>query len=191
MRGESETRRGLGLDPGEQVVGMVAMMNSPVKGHEVFLRAAREILRVAPRTRFLVIGDGERRPVIEALSRELRLEGSVRLLGARTDVPRLLSVMDVFVQCQPYTGTNAVIEAMAAGRAVIMTSSCRDNETVHGEDGYIVRPGDYHQVAERTIELLCDTERAKRFGASGRRRVETNFSIAAMVKKFEDFYASL
>jgi glycosyltransferase involved in cell wall biosynthesis len=185
-------RRELGIKDHERVVGMVAGMQYAIKGHDVFLRAARAIAHRTSDVRFMLIGDGPRRRAIEAHGRELGLERQLMFLGYRTDVPRLLASMDVFLQCQTYTGgSNAVLEAMAASRAVVATSASRDNEVVDGTCGYVVRPGDDGALAERTLELLEDPALATRFGKHAYLRVHAEFTIARMVRAFEEFYASV
>src|SRR5262249_49487879 len=69
----------------DPVVGIVAALR-PEKDHFTFLHAARAVVDVLPRARFLVIGDGAMRPRLEALCTELRITPNVRFAGLRDDI---------------------------------------------------------------------------------------------------------
>ena len=97
------------------------------------------------------------------------LSGSVRLLGYRTDVPRLLNRADVFVLASQREGLpRVVMEAMACARPVVATDVRGSRDLVRdGENGLLVPPGRPDLLAEVLLRLLGDRELAGRMGAAG------------------------
>jgi glycosyltransferase involved in cell wall biosynthesis len=87
------------------------------KNQAFLLQVGREILKVRPEVKFLLVGDGPMRPKIEAMAREFGLDKNVVFAGQRSDVPRLmLSAMDVFALPSIEEGLAIVLtEAQAAG----------------------------------------------------------------------------
>jgi len=86
---------------------------------------------------------------------------------------------------------NAVLEYMAAGRAIVATDvgACRRLLT-DGVHGLLVPPGDVERLAGANRELM-EGEKARRLAAAARKRVEAEFSREAMVRRFEEFYERL
>ncbi len=153
----------------------------PEKNHELFLQAAALVRRELPETRFLVIGDGPRRPALESLARELLPAAAVRFLGTRRDVPELLALVDVvLLTSHDEASPVSILEAMAAGKPVVATRVGSVGQTVlDGRTGYLVPPGSAGELARRTLELLQDAARAAALGRAGRRQVVEHWSIAA------------
>src|SRR5262249_28672955 len=85
LRGELRRELGFGEEP---LIGIVARL-VPIKAHERFLHAARDVHRSRPDARFLVIGDGERRPELETMAATLGVRERTHFLGFRTDLARL------------------------------------------------------------------------------------------------------
>jgi len=114
-----EMRRELGLVPGRKVIGLLGSF-SPEKNHELFLRFARALIDRGTDAEFMLIGDGKLRPKIEAQIAQLDLGSRVRLLGLRRDVPDLLQVLDISVNCSFREGlNNAILESLALGIPVL------------------------------------------------------------------------
>lgn len=173
-------------------VGCVANLR-PVKNVDGLMRAARTALDCFPQLHFEVAGEGEHRSELERLHAELGLGDRFLLRGSVADVPAFLRSIEVAVLPSHSEGmSNALLESMSAGRAVIATD-VGANATVlrHGKDGLIVPPGDVAALVGAIGEMLAHPVRAAGFGASARRRVETTYSREAMRKRFEDFYRSL
>ena len=88
--------------------------------------------------------------------------------------------------------SNALLEYMAAGRAVVATDVGANAELVRDrKDGLIVPAGNPEAIADAVGELLANPLRAAGYGASARQRVEAEYSRAAMRKRFEEFYRGL
>jgi glycosyltransferase involved in cell wall biosynthesis len=181
-----------GFSDRDPVVGILAALR-PEKDHATLLLAARIVINEMPRAKFLIIGDGETRPQLEALCSELRITPNVHFAGARCDIARLLCAIDVFaltsvtVECFPI----ALLEAMACARPAVCTAVGGIPDMInHGETGYLVPPKDPQQLASRLVSLLSDPQTARRMGGAGRDRVEAEFnldrSVAAAQQAIED-----
>ncbi len=148
-----------------------------------FVRLARRVVESVPQARFLLVGDGPLRPMVEQAVQALNLRDRVILTGFRGDIPELLATMDVVVLTSLWEGLPFVLlEAMAAQRAVVATHIQGSNEVVvDDETGYLVPPQDPESLATAVIELLQDPTRRERMGRRGRERVEQNFSLERMI----------
>jgi glycosyltransferase involved in cell wall biosynthesis len=173
-------------------IGVVANLR-PVKGVDVFIRAAAQLAPRFPATTFHVAGQGEQQAELERLIAELGLTGRVLLHGAVADVPAFLATLDVAVLPSHAEGmSNAVLEYMAAGRPIVATDVGANGHLLGGgEFGVLVPPGDPAALAAGIARLLTDPEAAARLAAAARRHVHDRYSRDAMRRRFEDFYAAL
>jgi glycosyltransferase involved in cell wall biosynthesis len=177
----------LGVGPEAPVVGVVARFR-PEKDHATFLRAARLVADRRPDVRFLLVGDGPLRADLERLAARLGVAGQVRFAGKRSDVPRVLGLVDVSVlssanDCFPY----AVLESMAMAVPVVATAVGAVPEIVDdGVTGHVVPPGDPAALARQMLALLDDPASARAMGRAGRLRVERRFTAERSVRGLED-----
>ncbi len=190
----AEARQRLGLPETAPTVAIVAALR-PDKAHEVFLQAARLVVREVENAVFLVVGDGPRRQALEALSRELGLGHAVHFLGFRRDVPDILAATDIFaISSYPWQETLSVamLEAMAAGIPAVVTDVGFLDEVVReGVNGYLVPPGDPAALAERLVALLRDRALLERMGAEAIRSVQEKCSVETMAAGFEELFQEL
>jgi glycosyltransferase involved in cell wall biosynthesis len=173
-------------------VGCVANLR-PVKNIDGLMRAAKTALERFPQLVFQVAGDGEERAALERLHGELGLGDRFVLRGSVADVPAFLRSVEIAVLSSHSEGmSNALLEYMSAGRAVIATDVGANATLVrHRKDGLLVAPGDEPAFVEALGELLAHPVRAAGYGASARQRVEADYSRDAMRKRFEEFYQQI
>jgi glycosyltransferase involved in cell wall biosynthesis len=182
-------RAELGIREGQRVVTVVGSLYD-VKGHRYLLDAIPRILEDCPAAVFLIAGRGDREGALREQARRLGIDGQVRFLGLRGDVPALLAIADLFVLPSLSEGLSiAILEAMAAGRPVVTTRVGGNPElVVDGETGLLVPAADAHGLASAVARLLTDPAEARRLGDEGRRHVGRRFSIDAMVGEYEAIY---
>ncbi len=180
-------REELGLPEDAAVVGIVAALR-PEKHHELFLRSAALIREQVPQARFLIVGDGPRREKLQRLARELSLADVAGFLGARSDVPELLGLMDVMLLTSHMEANPiSILEAMASEKPVVATRVGSVPETVlDGQTGLLAAPGDARQIADGAVRLLRDRELAARMGRSAREHVLAHWSVDRMVQGYEE-----
>jgi glycosyltransferase involved in cell wall biosynthesis len=173
-------------------VGLLANLRA-VKQPELFVRAAVSVSAWDPSVTFVLAGEGELRPRLESLVTELGIQDRCKLLGSVVDVPAFLFGLDVAVLCSSSEGmSNALLEYMAAGRAIVATAVGGNVELIEdGVHGLLVPPGDPHELAAAIYRLLANPALRARLGAAARDRVEARYSRDGMIQRFEEFYAQL
>jgi L-malate glycosyltransferase len=187
-----ELRRELEISESWPVVAVVANFIH-YKGHRYFLEAWATIRERYPRAVALLIGDGPLRKSMEEEATTRGLNGSVRFLGTRHDVPELLALSDLLVHPSLEEGfSNALIEAMAAGRPVVATRVGGNPEAVEdGVTGLLVPARDSAGLAEAVLWLLERPDDMRRFGEEGQRRAEERFSVGRVIQQYEQIYRRL
>jgi len=182
----------LGIPPGAPVAGIIASLR-PVKGHEIFLRAAAEIHASRPEARFLIVGDGELRENLQQLAAKLSLRDAVIFAGARKDIPQLLNLMTLLVSASHSESlSNAIVEAMACGRPVVATNVGGNPELViDDQTGYVVEPQDPHALADRALRILSHHALADRLGAAALERVRNDFTPDRLLENMQALYHSV
>jgi glycosyltransferase involved in cell wall biosynthesis len=173
-------------------VGAIANLR-PVKGLDVLVEAAALLGKDHPCVDFEVAGEGNERLGLETLIAGRGLTGRFLLPGAISDIPRFLARTHVAVLCSHAEGmSNALLEYMAAGRAVVASAVGAAADLISDErDGLLVPPGHPAALAKAIDRLLRAPDLAMRLGQAARARARTEYSREAMVQRFEDFYESL
>ncbi len=125
-----EVREEFGIPADATVVGHVGRF-VPAKNHGFFLDIAREIVKLRPDVHYLLVGDGPLRSEIEERAREMGFNGNMHFAGNRSDVPRLMGAMNVFVFPSLWEGLPiTLIEAQAAGLPCVLSERITDEATV-------------------------------------------------------------
>lgn len=166
----------------------------PYKGHADLIEAAGRVAFRVPDSVFLLVGrDAGTLEACKARVRELGLDNTVLFLGSRTDVPDLLRACDLFVHPSHEEGfSNAILEAMAAGRPVVACNVGGNPEAIEdGETGLLVPLRRSEALAEAMVRLLRDPELRRAMEEKGRERATERFSVERMVREFETLYDSL
>ncbi len=177
---------------GERRIGITANLR-PVKDLDIFVRAAGLVAATHPHVTFHIAGEGELRRTLEELVADLKLTDRIFLPGTIQDVPGFLAELDIAVLCSRSEGmSNAILEYMAAGKAIVATAVGGNGQLLeHERHGLLVPPGDPHHLAEAMRRLLNYPALANRLAHAARERVEARYSRQAMVRRFEAFYRDL
>ena len=182
-------KKKFGLPPSDPLVGMVACFK-PQKAPLDFIKIAKKVSEKMPTVKFILVGDGELRPDIEKLIKELSLENTVILTGWRRDVNVLIQLVDIVVLTSLWEGLPRVIlEAFVSGKPVICTPADGVKEVIkEGETGILV---DFHNVdtfAGNIIWLIENPAQAKKIALAARRVIQGSFDIDVMVQEQDCFY---
>jgi L-malate glycosyltransferase len=179
-----------GLPSSSRLVIAVANMHILVKGHLNLIAAAKRVCRELPDVKFVLVGDGQQRTLLEKEVRAAALEDHFLFLGYRKDIPELLSCCDVGVLASRAEGLpNAVLEYMAAGLPVIATRVGGIPEIIKDEvTGLLVPPEHSGALAAALLRVLQDTSFAERLGKAGREHVVAKFNFGALLQSLGDLY---
>ncbi|WP_447979450.1 glycosyltransferase [Candidatus Nitrospira bockiana] len=163
------------------------------KGLKFLLEAGRVVRLRNKRVHFLIAGDGPLKDQLEKLAKSLDIHESVSFIGFRDDVQNVLNCMDLYVLPSIFEGTPlGLLEAMLARRAVIATRVASNDEIIdHGVCGLIVPPADPQALADAIMSILGKRDLIERMGERACSKVRTNFSIDAMINKYDNLYQEL
>ena len=200
----SSLRADLGIPEGAPIVAMTARLTK-FKGAHFFIPAVARLRDRYPEARFVIVGPGEMPrgdartsadPYVAGLGQQVQalgLQDRLIFAGGRTDVPALLQDVAVAVQPSISEGmSNAVLEAMASGRAVVATDvGGMSDLVIDGTTGLLVPPADVGALAAAIDRLLGDPALRARLGAEASRVVLGEYSIARMIERTERLYVDL
>lgn len=164
------------------------------KGQIYVVRAMPEILENLPNAVFLSAGSaGAKTSPITTESAELGLADSVRLIGVRPDIPRLLAAADIFVFPSLYEGLGvSLLQAMASGLACVTTDRPPMTEVVSDRDtGLLVSAQDPAAIAKAVVELGTDHELRRRLGEAARQRMIDDFNSDDVAHEIEKLYRTV
>ena len=186
-------RRELGIAEEEFCVGCVGRLNR-IKDYPTMLHAAEGLSRSSVPWRLLIAGGGVELPALEEFVRSRpALQGRVQFLGPTKRIPELLNAIDAYVLPSLYEGiSNSLLEAMAAGRAVVVSNTGGNPEVVvDGESGLLFPVGDFERLAGSLLQLWHERDLREQLGGQARRRVQEEFSLDVMVRRYDTMYRSL
>lgn len=184
-------RREFGIPGGAPLLGVVARLE-PEKGHRYLVDAMPAILRGAPETWLVIVGEGSLDAELRARAAALPPPANERILftGRREDVAAVTGEIDVAVlpSLREAQGIS-ILEAMARRRPVVASAVGGIPEVLtDGVDGLLVPPADPAALAEACVRLASSAELRRQLGEAGRATVEARFSLDAMVRRIEDVY---
>ena len=183
-----------GAREGSVLVGTVGHL-APIKGHDVFVRAAALISARRNGVKFVIIGedkspDMSNRRSLESLIAELGLSEIVSMPGWRDDMPAALSSLTVFVSAarsEPFG--LAIVEAMASGRPVVAAASEGAREILEdGVTGKLVALDDAGALAQAIDDLLDNPAERSRLARNAQHAARERFSLARMASDTERVY---
>jgi glycosyltransferase involved in cell wall biosynthesis len=185
----ADTRKLLGLAEDAPVAVCIAEL-IPRKNHRQLVEAWSEVHSRFPGAALLVVGTGELEQKLRRAVLNRRYEGSIRMLGYRTDIPSLLALSDLVVLTSRHEGLPRVImEAMAAARPVVATDVRGSRDLVRdGESGLLVPLDRPDLLAEALMRLLGDRALARRMGAAGQSMVQA-YSLERVLGEMDAIYS--
>jgi glycosyltransferase involved in cell wall biosynthesis len=184
-----ESKRRLGFDPNRLLVSAVGRL-SDEKNFDGLIRAADRLWREGLDFDLIIVGEGDRRPALESLIRQLDRSDRVRLLGFRSDTVDLYQAMDVFVLGSLREGLpNVVLEAMAMEVPVVATRVAGVPRLVTDrQEGLVVPPGDETGLADALGQMLRQPELREQMRQAARRKIETHYSFERRMEKMRKVY---
>lgn len=158
------------------------------------IRAMKTVAKKYPDARYVIAGGGNELARLEALVKELGLEKNVLFAGwvFPDNLPELYASADFVVHSFIFRASTsiALIESMAAGKAIVATESGEVNNAVKGA-ALIVEPENPESIAKGIIEMIENPALKKQLGEKARKVALENYSIQAIADKFERIYSEL
>jgi glycosyltransferase involved in cell wall biosynthesis len=177
----------------EILIGMIARF-TPGKGHEEFLQSAKILSSKFNKLKFVVVGEASRgeneyTQRIKNLAEELQLQ-NVTFLGYRSDVPEIISAMDIFIFPSHAEAFGiALIEAMAMGKASVCSSTDGVMDiAVDGEANYMFNNKDYVDLANKIELLITNQPNRIEMGQMARQRIIEKFDLEKVTDEIINVY---
>ena len=168
-----------------------------LKGQDIFIKALSLIKNIDFQA--LIVGDVKSNQSfaneLKEMIREFGLTAKIKLVGHCSDMPAGLLLADIVVSAtskEPEAFGRTTVEAMAMGKAVVVTAHGGSLETVTpGYNGWLVKPGDPADLARGLSEALKSKETLEKFGKAGKEVVDRQFTTTSMCEKTIALYKQL
>ena len=176
-----------------KLIVLVGNMHSDVKGHSCLISSAPEVLREFPDTRFVLVGDGQRRAFFEQQVADLGLQQNFLFLGHRTDTAEILASCDIAILPSKAEGLpNAVLEYMATGLPIIVSRVGGNSEIIQdGVTGLIIPPNDSAALSGALLKFLRAPHLARELAQRAHEFAVQNFSYERLVRETDTLYTEL
>ncbi len=187
-----EIRERLQLPGDAYVAGYVGRLATQKRVQDLLFTV--ETLRQGrPQFHLIIIGDGPERDRLEQFAEALQCAGHVHFLGHREDAASWIAGLDAFCLASSFEGmSNSVMEAMAAGKPVVVSDIPANRELVtHEQTGLLVKLGDRVGYMQFLRRLIDEPGLGPRLGAAARQHMHDHFSVAQMIERHLELYRSL
>ena len=178
--------------PGSELLFVARL--AELKGVSDLLNAAARLVPSHPKLHLKVIGDGPQRKRFEKLARELGLTEHVTFTGYQSQSEVAAALQDAHILVLPSYAEGvpvSLMEALACRVPVVATQVGGVSELVEDEvNGFIVRPGDVDQLAERLNVLLANGSLRQKMGEAGRQKTLSEFNNATEARRLKQLFAN-
>ncbi|MCH7964775.1 MAG: glycosyltransferase family 4 protein [Bacteroidetes bacterium] len=188
-----KVRNELNIKEDELLLGMVARFSAG-KGHENFLLVAKELSTKYNDLKFIIVGEASKGE--DAYAKEIKNLAddyglnNIIFTGFRTDMPQVLSAMDIFIFPSHAEAFGvALVEAMAMAKPSVSTSSDGILDiTVDNETGYLFNKDDPADLKSKLELLINSPEKRKTLGKAARQRVLEQFDSQKLMDGLVELY---
>ena len=182
----------LGLSKYDKLIGLGVRLTKQ-KGIVHLINAIPEVLKSFPKTGVVIAGKGPLKPELLELCWQNRISDHVHFIGPRLDLPEIINILDIFVLPSEWEGLPlALLEAMAAGRAIIATEVGANAQVIeHEKSGLLIKPKNPKKLSEAICNLLNDEKKRILFGKNAKKRFYESFSAKIMAKNYENLYMNI
>ena len=188
-RGSVRQRYGVGY--GEKLILCVGRL-VPQKGIEYFIRAIPRIARRYPEAKYIIVGEGWSRDILEAEARASGHGGKIQFTGFAPDkeVIDLMTSADVLVVPSIYEPFGIVaLEGMATGVPVVASRVGGLTEVIdHDRTGLFVYPRSPESIAWGIVKILSDPGHAKWITENAKEELHKSYSWEAVAMKTAEVY---
>ncbi|MES9939303.1 MAG: glycosyltransferase family 4 protein [Candidatus Thiodiazotropha sp. 6PLUC2] len=192
----SETKQPTeGVESGDKITfGSLSTLTTQ-KGIEILIDAVEMLNEKHPeKFSMVIVGDGELKDKLKALSKEKNLDNVITFAGWVRDANiNMLPDFDVFVQSSKWEAMSVVIlEAMSASKPIVATNVGENHVVLENEkSALIVPPNDPRQLADAMERVLEDKALRDRLGANARQRFGDNYTVEKMAENYDRLFSDM
>ncbi len=182
--------RSLGLSPDTKIIGSVARLEK-VKGQDLILRSAPEILAHFPKVHFLFLGEGSMKHEYKKLAANLGIEKNVTFLGFVEEPEKYQQIFTVNVNASRGTETSclAISECLSLGIPTVASDFGGNTEMIKDfENGFIFSSDNPHMLSGIIIRLLRDTALYQKLSIGARESYLKSFSRDRMIDDYRKLF---
>lgn len=193
---DHETRKKIrsefGVKDDEILIGNVARM-VPFKGQEYLIRAYPEVMKAYPKSRLMVVGDGELSNMLKELALTLGINDSIIFPGFRKDIKLMYSAFDIYAHTSVEGGGEtfpyAMLHALAQELPLVITRVGDMPAMVsEGISGFVLEDKDVKGISEKLM-LLCGNENLRQtMGKESFEMMLKKFTVDIMTRNIENVY---
>lgn len=185
-------REKLGLPANAFLAGYIGRL-AVQKRVQDLVWSVETLRQIRPQFHLVLIGDGPERDRLEHFAESIGCRENVHFLGHQDDAAAWLPGFDAFCLASSFEGmSNSLMEAMAAGKPVVVSDIPANRELVtHEQTGLLVKLGDGVGFMQFFRRLMDEPELGPRLGAAAKQRMQEQFSVAKMVERYIELYHSL
>lgn len=180
------------IDASKVIIGSIARLEKQ-KDIPTLIKAFEKISQENHNVHLLLIGQGKLRENIQELRDELGIGKKVTMLENRKDIAELLGIMDIFVLPSLNEGmSNALLEAMAAGKMIITSDIPENMELVEdGKEGLNFEAGNPRDLADRIRLVIKNQEVFKKCQEAAFRKVSNKYDLDIIREGYKNFLIDL
>lgn len=184
----TEKKKEIGIPENSVIVGTVARLEKQ-KDIPTLVKAFRIVSEKYENVILLLVGHGSEKDNIKNLVKELEIEEKVFFLEKRTDVLKLLQIMDIFVLPSMNEGmSNALLEAMASKKAIIVSDIEENIELIENEkEGLSFKKGNVEALAEKISRFLINSNL---YGENAFKKVIEKYNLKTIKENYKKFLLS-
>jgi len=165
----------------------------PVKGFELFLEVAAEIMQQIQNVRFSILGDGPLRDKLVQRARGLRIEERIEFLMPRRDPVPYYRSLDIYLNTSFHEGIPmSILEAMACGVPAVASKVGGLSEVIsHGKEGFLVEGREPKQYATVCVQIIGEKDLRNMLAQNSIARIQKDFSAVSMAEKYHSLYMNM
>ena len=158
----------------------------PEKNQQALIQIANILKSKELSFKILIAGEGSLKAHLQDLAMAEGVSDHIQFLGFVEPIRSFMQLIDIFILPSHYEGFGFVsIEAMACNKPVVAFDTSSNPEVILDEEtGYLVKPGDIHELTEKLLILAKSMELRLKMGENGRKRVEKFFTMRESLHQF-------
>lgn len=190
-RREFAEKYGVPYEEGTVYVGIAARFDH-VKGVDVFVRAAAQVLKKRQNVRFVIAGDGDEKEALIALASELGISDRVHFIGFVSPVYDFLNFIDVnSLTSRSESFPYSILEGAAMAKPTVAAAvGGIPKLIINDRTGYTFPAEDHEACAESFIRLIDSAELRRSLGEAIYAKASTEFSNRALAEQYLANYRS-
>ena len=164
----------------------------PVKDQHTLIKGFAESFKTNKEQALAIAGDGDLRPELESLAKELGVDKQVHFLGFTQDAPKYLAASDGFILSSLSEAMPMSLLEAAAMRLVLVGSSVGGiPEVINKDTGYLFEAKNYKELAERLNQIVLDRDEAKQKAENSFMLTKSTYSAESIATSYLERYKEI